>query len=351
MGSDKLALFFLYPSFGGGSTSFTVHLYRAFQEIGLHPFIYRIRQRGEENTRPFAKYEGVVYRNITIDEALKIVRKRPSLMTAACHSKHLPYAPDAIQRLMKRGMRVVIHDPNEFKVYDYLEGAKFKQPPFCIRATMRNIYEKAVFIPHPYVRDFDAGHWTPHKDREHLAVSIARVTFVKRTHLILEANRLLENKNKIILRGAENRLYTRHVLSKKFPEYVQGQTGFPLTWGASAMEAEKAVFAVDLTYFPDDGGGSQYSFMEAWDAGAVNIVHKDWLRYVGEMNAHPTDRAKGNCIAIKNPEQLADWLKLYRQSNRWRDDCKQIVLNGFKQLMSDHNPSDVADCYWEILKR
>jgi hypothetical protein len=355
--SEKIALFFMYRTFGGGTTSFTVHLYRAFQMAGFKPFIYRVKERGEERRRPFTKYEGVSYRNVTADEAVKIVKRRPSLMTAPCNSKYLPFAPDIIQRLMRLGMQIVIHDPNEFEVYDHLDGKKWKFPhqPFCIRPAMQEFFPKAHFIPHPYVREFQIDHFKPHSERERLALSLARVTFVKRTHIIMEANRYIRregsSEDTVLLRGAENRLYTRHVLSKKFPEYRQGNCGYPMTWGASAREAERAVFALDFTLFPHDGGGSQYSFMEAWDAGTVNIIHKDWLRKRGEMDAHPTDRAKGNCIAVKNAREAADWLLLYRQSKRWRADAIDIALNGKKQLIREHDPINVAKEYWEWLKR
>lgn len=347
----EVALFFLYQAFGGGSTSFTVHLFKAFEEAGITPHIYRVRERGEETERPFTGYRGVTYRNINVKEALRIAKNVPSLLTAAAHSKHLAFEPKLVRQLARRGMVTVAHDPNEFKVYDHLPFVKKKgYPVICIRPTMQEFIKHATFIHHPYVRYTEPKHWTPPDLRPHLAVSIARVTFVKRTHMILEVNRLMEHeRNHVILRGAENRLYTKHVLSKRYPEYEQGKTGYPMEWGYSVIEAEKGIFALDFTYFPDDGGGSQYSFMEAWDAGTVNIIHKDWLRYPGEMHAHPTDRAKGNCIAVSGPQEASDWLRLYRQSRRWRDDAIEVAHNGYCMLRKHHDPVKVAEQYWSKL--
>lgn len=351
----EVSLFFMYRTFGGGTTSFTVHLAQAMRMAGIKVYIYRVKERKEDITRKFSEYEGIRYRNIDAATALKKVKQRPALMTAPCNSKYMPYAPTIITDLMKEGMRVVIHDPNEFEIYDHLDGKKWKfaHQPFCIRPSMQKFFPKAHFIPHPYVREFEIDHWTPFKDREHLAVSVARVTFVKRTEIILEANRIIrkegDEKDQVVLRGAENRLYTKFKLMKLFPEYRQGKTGYPMTWGASARECEKGVFALDFTWFPDDGGGSQYSFMEAWDAGTVNIIHKDWMRTPGEMFPHPTDRAKGNCIAVKGAREAAEWLMLYRKSSRWREDCKQIVQNGKRMLLKYHDPVKVAEQYWEVL--
>jgi hypothetical protein len=349
--SKEVSLFFFYQAMGGGSTSFTVHLFKAFKDAGITPNLYKVRANSEHFERPFSGYKGVKYRNVSAEEALKLLTLQPGLMTAAEHSKKMAFAPDIIQRMLKKGMRAVVHDPNEFKVYDYLNKKKRKFKPFCIRPTMHSFFPEAIFIPHPYVREFSLGHMTAHEHRPHLAVSVARVTFVKRTAWILEMNRLMEHeRNHVILRGAENRLYTRHVLSKKYPEYISGSSGYPMTWGASARECERGVFACDFTYFPDDGGGSQYSFMEAWDAGTVNIIAKDWLRYPGEMFAHPTNRAKGNCIAVDGPEQAADWLKLYRQSRRWRDDALEIAERGKRHVKIEHDPVKIAERYWEHMQ-
>jgi hypothetical protein len=358
--SKEVSLFFMYRTFGGGTTSYTVHLAKAFMRAGIKVFIYRVKERGEEGhiRRPFAKYDGIKYRNITATQALAKVRQRPALMTAPCNSKYLPFAPTIITDLMKEGMRIVIHDPNEFEIYDHLDGKKwkFKHQPFCIRPSMLNFFPKAHFIPHPYIREYDwIGDTPPHDKRPHLAVSVARVTFVKRTEIILEANKILREegfeKDQVVLRGAENRLYTRFKLQKLFPEFKQGGTGYPMTWGASARECAKGVFALDFTLFPDDGGGSQYSFMEAWDAGTVNIIHKDWMRKSGEMNPHPNDRAKGNCIAVSSAREAADWLMLYRKSRRWREDCVDIAGNGERTLERYHDPVKVANQYWEELNR
>lgn len=333
----SVALFFMHRQFGGGATSFTVHLYRGMQRAGLAPVILRLAPRTESRERPFSRYEGVTYRNVNIDEAVRTVSTTPSLMTAAVHSKELPFAPDAIPRLMQAGMRVVTHDPNEYKVYDYIPH--MTQPPFCIRPTMKKFFPKSVFIPHPYVREFEETRYE-RGERELLAVSVARVSFVKRSLMILEANELLSKRDRIVLRGAENRLYTRHKILPRFPNFEQGGTGFPMTWGASARECRRGKFAVDMTYFPDDGGGTQYSLMEAWDAGTVNIVHEDWLRYAGEMQAGV------NCLQVADHRELAKVVATGR--NR---DVADVVDAGYHALSEHHDPVRVARRYYRELTK
>lgn len=335
-----VALFYLRRDFGGGATSFTVHLYEGMRRAGLDPKIYRLSSRGEARERPFAKYEGVRYRNINRVEAETIVTSVPSVMVAPVHSKDIPFWTNAIADLAKAGMRIVTHDPNEFKVYDHLGSIGKIEPLICIRPTMRKFFPTAVFIPHPYVREFPSNSAPDHKYRDLLAVSVARTTFVKRTAMIVEANSLLRKEDRVVLRGAVNRMYEHHVLLKKWPRhYKPGQGGFPLTWGASARECARAKFAVDLTYFPDDGGGSQYSFMEAWDAGTVNVIHKDWLRYEGEM------RSNLNCVAVDGVEGLVSALRYGRQN-----DVSSIVDAGYKALKK-HDAEQVARAYYEEITK
>jgi len=337
----EIALFFFWKAFNGGTSSYTINLFHALKEAGANPSIYRVRARGEHFARKFADYEGVEYTNITAEEALKIVKHTPSLMTAPCEKKLVPFDPDIIAKLLKKGMRYVIHDPQEFKVYEEL-GLTDYGAPFCIRPAMKRLVENAVFIPHPYRRTF--GAFKPeHVERKKIAVCVARTTSVKRTNLILDANRLLPKKLKVELRGNENRMYTHHVLAKKYPEYKQGGKGFPMIWGESSRECARAHLAVDFTYFKDDGGGSQYSFMDAWDAGTINVIHKDWLRYNGEM------KDGENCIAVGSPEELAAFIKEYAGKSKWTRYDK-IIFNGYDALKK-HDPKVIGRRYIKELTR
>lgn len=330
-----VTLFFLRPNLGGGTTSYTIHMVHALRAAGATVRLVRVKPKGEHFTRKFGAHDDIEYQNITLEDALKLAKKTPSLMTAPSNSKYL-HDPDLIAKLMRAGMRITIHDPNEFEIYDHLGNKKLIRQPFCIRPSMKQqFFKDAVYIPHPYKRFYQNEQPTG----ELSAVSVARVTFVKRTHIILEANRALAPPKRVVLRGWENRLYTRHVLCKKFPEFKQGTTGFPMGPDAAAKECHRAHFAVDLTYFPNDGGGSQYSFMEAWDAGSVNIVHRDWLRYKGEM------KDDWNCHGIEDAKELAAYLDRCTKRERLR-----VQANGWKSLKA-HDPKVVGRQYLkELLK-
>jgi hypothetical protein len=334
-----VAIFFMLPKLGGGSTTFTAHLHRAFQAAGWQPMIYRVKKRGEDKRRSFGEYDGVFYRNVTFESATRIVRTMPSIMSAAAPSREL-YDQSAIRDLMRLGMRFVVHDPNEFKIYDHLQGWRRGTPtrPICIRPTMRKFLQEAVYVPHPYYRSQAPRAFLT---RTWHAISVARIASVKRPALILEANRLLPDDRRVRLMGAEHRLFTWG-LAKKFPEFEQcGKTfQFPMTFDASVMLCARAHYHVDMTYFPDDGGGTQYAQMEAMDAGCVNVMHQDWFRYGGELTPGR------HVLAVDGPDALARCLRRPLERQLHLEVQRECYL-----LLDKHAPDVVGGQYAEEMSR
>lgn len=345
--SNPVGIFFFRPWLGGGTTTFTAHLFKALEAAGYWPRIYRVKERGEEKTRPFAKYDGVEYQNITYEQSKKIVKEMPTVMGSPAGTKYL-IREDLIMQLAKRGMRLVIHDPNEFSIYDHLSSrkglraAKLPTRPICIRPTMKKFYKNALWIPHPYMRSLDSKVAMELTRKKH-AVSVARIASVKRPKIILEANRLLPKKLRVQLKGAEYRMYTRG-LEEKYGDVFQ-QSGktfqYPMTFVAPVEICAQYQYNVDMTWFPDDGGGTQYAQMEAMDAGCVNIMHDDWFRYKGgELK-----RGK-HVLSVADHKELAKILKNGASGYAEID----IVQNAFK-LLRNHEPKHVGQLYMDELLR
>ena len=63
-------------------------------------------------------------------------------------------------------------------------------------------------------------------------------------------------------------------------------------------------FNVDMTIIRGDGGGTQYTWLEAWSAGCIPIINIEWLL------EEPDDMIPGyNCIAVAGAEELAEILQ------------------------------------------
>lgn len=134
----------------------------------------------------------------------------------------------------------------------------------CIRECGLRLYKNARFLPHPYTRVEPKGL------RRFRAVAHARIDFSKRTHLIVEAN--LRSPYPCVIVGNQNRAYVHWRLQKIDPNFAFHP---PYTEHGAEM-ARMGLLNIDLTRFPNDGGGTQYTFLEAMDAGAVPVIHEDW---------------------------------------------------------------------------
>jgi glycosyltransferase involved in cell wall biosynthesis len=346
---QPVGIFFFRPWLGGGTTTFTAHLFKAIEAAGYAPCIFRVKERGEQKTRPFAKYDGVHYQNITYEEAKKVVRDIPTVMGSPAGTKYL-IRPDLIMQLAQRGMRLVIHDPNEFSIYDHLStrkglrAAKLPTRPICIRPTMQKFYKNARWIPHPYMRSLTDKEADSDVYRHLNAVSVARIASVKRPKIILDANRLLPKRLRVQLKGAEYRMYTKG-LEEKYGDVFQ-QSGktfqFPMTFAAPVDLCAGYFWNVDMTWFPDDGGGTQYAQMEAMDAGTINVMHSDWFRYKGEL------KPDKHLLTVSGHEGLYQILK---RSPPLPKDRAQVIRENCYRLLKAHAPKVVGEQYMEELLR
>lgn len=342
----KTGIFFFRPTLGGGTTTFTAHLSRALLAAGSEPTIYRVREKPSDGKlRPFGKYDGVQYQWVSSDEARQVVKDMPTVMGSPANSKFLAFEPEIIMNLMKLGMRTVIHDPNEFTIYDHLgKVTSLPTRPICIRPTMKKFYKDAHWIPHPYQRV------APEKfsdvKRSKVALSIARVASVKRPKLLLEANRLLPKKLRIELRGAEYRMYT-YQLAQKMPDVFQQAKQqalhFPMTFDASVRIASEAMLNFDMTWFPDDGGGTQYAQLEAMDAGTVNVMHEDWWR-LGKGEMVPGKHV----LVVNDPRTIAN---LVRAASKGLIDTREEIIESGYALLKNHAPKRIGKLYLEEMTR
>ena len=132
-----------------------------------------------------------------------------------------------------------------------------------------------TFIPHPYTRELTDESALSNDFRNHHAVSHARVDFDKFTHVIVQANKLLPPEFRVKIHGRENRAYVEWTIKKHDPTWVHGQAAYPDD-ASPVTICRLGHFDVDLTQIQGDGGGTQYCFLEAADAGTVPIMRDDW---------------------------------------------------------------------------
>ena len=312
-------LFYLSHNPYGGWATYTTHLMKSFEAMGVRSNLFKIGNRTENKLRDFGY--GVQYQNLCLEDALKVRGK--SLITAAGGRYK-----DKTIAMLEGGAWIVKHDPGEDKY--------FKSPKERTIVIRRVNKRYGKFIQHPFV---PSGFFLPEEKRG--AATISRIDSDKRFELILKCNRLM--KRKIAIHGFGHTSYARFYLKDKYPEWAKvisvggaSPTKFPkdsLYRGVEILLPKK--FAVDLSVIKNDGGGSQYTFMEAWDAGCVQVVNSEWIIDGDEMVSGV------NCVAVEDEHELKEVLT----SNIPTD---EIVRNG-KTALKFHAPEVTVPRYLEVM--
>lgn len=221
---------------------------------------------------------------------------------------------------------IVVHDGNEKK---HVPVDELLRRVVVIRECNLRLALGSVYIPHPYIR---AG---LRNTSSKTAVSVSRIDHDKNTTILLDANRI----NKLIdIRGFENRIYTRFRVMPAYPEWVQSKAHFPRESLAAVSILKDYKFMVDMSTIKGDGGGSQYTFLEAIDAGACCVLHGDWVKVPGEF-------VEGiNCLAASTPEQLVKVLSKTPVEKR------KAIVRAAEDLLVLHDPKIILPQYEKFLK-
>lgn len=302
----------------GGWATFTRHLVDSLELMGEQVKLVKLGNRDEAFVRPFGPTHN--YQNISFRSLLAEAKRGKKIIIAAL-GKHFIEQAEA---LIDWGAKVVIHDTAESTCRMGVEN------PWCIRKTLAEQFN-GVFIRHPYVR-----HVRNSTKRNKKIYATSRVDFDKNTAMILDANRLGAN---IDIVGFENRLYTRFKICPDYPEWKQSPGTHPRTGVGSFELLQSALAMVDLTDIKGDGGGTQYTFLEAWDAGAVPIIGGWWLRKSDDM------KAGENCLFVSDSETLTLMAKKLRKHG----DEYGIAERGERRLTRYHAPKVIVPQIMEWL--
>lgn len=323
----QVNVFFLVPGRQlGGCTSYTVHLVRAFELLGYTVRLMRVGSRAAMGL-PFGY--GLAIDCVTLDEAVREAQRHPSLIAYAFWSKKSAEA----SALIALGARLVIHDPAEFheSALGFLRehGAR----PLVIReANVRGLAAHGIaaeLAPHPYVPIE-----RPRVPVLMHGVSLSRLDFRKHTEVIVEANKLVGAAHAVRLYGEVARVYEFMRLRQLHPDWRSWYGGeFPAVFGQATRMFARARFAVDLTSIRGDGGGTQYTFFEAWNAGVPLILNRAWETGPGDTVRHGRE-----CIMVDGAQELASVLTEPPESF-------SAVVRGGAERMAAHGPANVVPTY------
>lgn len=310
------SLFYMARPPYGGWVSFTAHL-----ALKHNLPLYKVGNKteasktGEPKMREFGY--GVQYQNRAIDDL------PPGKIVITAIDK--TYYEDLEK--MPTGSILVIHDPTEVTgkgtepVVRNLKRFKI----IVIRESVQKFLKeklgiKSKFILHPFFEyEFEKA------ARPTKAVSLSRVDFDKHTDIIIKANKELEKAGKkpVEIYGAINRQYVFFKLKEMgFAKYYKG--GFEKSFEAVSDILEDAKYVVDMSVIKNDGGGSQYTFLEAMYQGCALVLNARWVEGGG-----PTHFKDGrNCFVVADEVELAALLK--------KDPTVTGVVREAKKLLAPH---------------
>ena len=316
----------------GGCATYTAHLAFSMRALGIEPEIYCVGRSTESGLRRYT--HGLFYQNISIDAALTISDKKPSVIVYSNWSSHAL----AITRLISNGLPLVMHDPAELAP-ELIELCGDVHV-IAIRRLMRDrlvaMGVDCQFIPHPYVRSCtNESRVVGGGD----AVAWGRVDFRKHTDIVCVANDILKLKGigTIGIYGSINRMFAFHKLDKLFPGWRANYHGQPPPTSDVFIQVCRGRHAViDLTRIESDGDGSQYVFLEAWDVGTPLIVNRGWIHTGSDEVRHGE-----TAIAIATAEELVEAV------NSPLGDMG-LVEGGYEQLRI-HEPSQVVPAYLRVM--
>lgn len=273
----------------GGWVSFTAHL-----SLKHKLPLFKIGNNTESKERDFGY--GVSYKNIKKTD-IKTLIKGKLLITAI--DKNFYDALDSFPD----GTIIVIHDPTEVKpnvasvLIQHLKRFHVVTIRKSVQTYLKEQYNiKSKFILHPFFEYEYKKEKNPSK-----AVSISRIDFDKHTDIILEANKQL--KEPIDIYGSINRQYVYFSLKGKgFQKYYKGQ--FEKSFEELSNILKDAKYVVDMSVIKHDGGGTQYTFLEAIYEKCILVMNAKWIEGFETPFVN-----KKNCFIVSNGTELAELIK------------------------------------------
>ena len=315
----------------GGFVSYTVHLYRSMEAMGMQPVLVKLGKSTDRKTRHWR--EGVHTIRMSVRDAVQTALSSPSLIVCVQWKKMKAFA----RPLLDVGVPWVTHDasPGEWDKELLDAGRRNNSKIVAIRSTLEEKLRptglNVRFIHHPYRRKFDDSGYAADKG----ACTLSRVDWDKHTEMVCEAN--LKHDAKIDIWGFENRLFSHHKLDKDWPGWRRRFRG-KFASGTGATMARHHAYAVDMTDIKRDGGGTQYTHLEAWDAGTVLVLNKAWWR------DGAGDVLEGvHAVAAATPAGLAGVVRGSPVGHRHTVDAGRAML-------AAHTPQAVVPAYREFLR-
>lgn len=301
MQKNRLLVIWCHNLARGGVVSALRHLVLGCKELGVTVEVLRPgAARDEPNYRWVA---GAPYRNVTTKTAM-------ALFNAIIHqggvaivhkiqlhkTKELPEMA-AAKKFIERGCPVFLHSEWEALpwLYEHARNTLVccNGPVFANWLRNEKGFAKVASLPLPYVPEPIHVGSSPYP-----VFAMARVHPWKQTQLIVAANdRIFPNDKQIPICGLADDRWYRMRLDKQHPHWRRNYWG-PFDGDTAVDIAQNGKFIVDLSHFRNDGGRTQYTFLEIFNARRALVCHTDWFK------AEDTTISPHNAFSVTTADDL-----------------------------------------------
>jgi glycosyltransferase involved in cell wall biosynthesis len=319
------SFFFISNYMYGGCLTFTAHLLHTLNRKK----VFRIAKKFEKRKKKNFGY-GIRYQNVPV-EYLDSVQN----IFITDMYEHFEFL-EKLRRITKesgKDITIVVHDPGEIfrfnepylKYWNIITIRKSMQQYLQDKYGIESKFIYHPFYPYPIRQEGDREDYddVEGEEKKMQAVSISRIDFYKNIEIILDANKKVKN-NPIKIYGWANKEYVSEQLDTvTFNQYYQGK--YVKSFDATSKILKKAKFMIDLSFLPNDGGGTQYTFLDAIYHNCAIILNRQWIENV-DLEYREFKEGK-NCYAISNSEELRELL-----DSAENIDTTKIVQNARKLL-------------------
>jgi glycosyltransferase involved in cell wall biosynthesis len=317
------SFFFISNYMYGGCLTFTAHLLHTLNRKK----VFRIAKKIEKRKKNFGY--GIRYQNVPLEylDSVDNIFITDMFQHFECLEK--------IRRIKEekgKEVTIVVHDPGEIfrfnepylKYWNIITIRKSMQQYLRDKYGIESKFIYHPFYPYPIQQEGDIDDDVQGENKKMQAVSISRIDFNKNIEIILDANKRAR-KNLVKIYGWANKEYVSEQLDTvAFNQYYQGK--YAKSFDATSTILKKAKFMIDLSSLPNDGGGTQYTFLDAVYHDCAIILNRQWIENV---DREYRDFKEGeNCYAVSNSEELRELL-----DGEENIDTTKIVQNARKLLV------------------
>jgi len=291
----------------------------------LKKTILHLSKNNEKKSRNFGY--NIKYKNINLDN----LQERKDLLITVIKDNYFKIFSELNEKGSLNTKFLVLHDPRDLssRMIPYLK----KWNLITIRKTMQDylkyVYNlDSIFLYHPFYPY--PTYCTKLNIEKNNAISISRIGYGKNIDILVEANKKLSN-NSIDLYGCITPRYVYLTFGKDNKDFNNSYHGkFEKSFFTLSKLLSGYKFVVDLSLIKYDGGGTQYTFLEAIHDGCALILHRKWIEDTSKYYKKGyCDFIEGyNCFAVENSNELVELIKR-------NPDTSEIVKNS-KKLLERH---------------